>query len=64
MSAIETLRAFLVAGAAIAAVVSAFRGLWLAALILTTAVIIHGFLTVHLRRTRNTARASDLSGQV
>jgi hypothetical protein len=52
MNAIETLRAFLVAGAAIAAVVAAFQGVWVATFILTLAVLVHGFLTYYLRRNR------------
>ena len=52
MSAIETLRAILVAGAAVAAVLSAAFGQWSAALILLAAVGVHGYATRYVRRLR------------
>lgn len=52
MSAIETLRAILVAGAVVAAVIAALYGLWLTVVVLVAAVGVHGFVTLHLRRLR------------
>lgn len=60
MSAIETLRAILVAGAVVAAVVATTYGRWITAAVLLGAVAVHGYTTLYLRRLRlaRTARSS------
>lgn len=50
MSSINTMRGLLVAGAAFAAVVAAFFGLWSVVFLFAVGVAAHGALTVHLRR--------------
>jgi hypothetical protein len=52
MSAIETLRAILVGGAAVAAVIAGLLGLWLTVVILVAAILVHGYTTLYLRRLR------------
>lgn len=50
MDAINTLRAVLVGGAGLAAVVAAVFGWWMTAVILLVGIALHGALWVHLRR--------------
>lgn len=50
MSSIQTLRAILVAGAALAGVVALFMGQYGVAVYMALAVAIHGGFTVYLRR--------------
>lgn len=50
MASLNALRALLVGGAVIAALVAAVYGLWLTVAIMGAAVVVHGFLTVRLRR--------------
>ena len=52
MATINMLRGVLVAGAALAAVIAAVYGQWVAAFVLFVAVVAHGVLWLHLHRTR------------
>jgi hypothetical protein len=52
MDALNTLRAILVAFAAVAAVLLGVRGEWTPALVLTLGIVAHGLLWVHLWRQR------------
>lgn len=50
MQTLETLRGVLIAGAVFALVVAVFLGLWLPAVVLAVAVLVHGVLTPFIRR--------------
>jgi hypothetical protein len=50
MDAVNSLRAVLVAGAALAAVVAAVAGMWLTVAILAVGLVGHGLLWVRLHR--------------
>jgi hypothetical protein len=50
MDSINTLRAILVAGAAVAAVIAAFEGVWLATAVLAIGVAGHLLFWVYLHR--------------
>lgn len=50
MSSIETLRAILVTGAVVAAIVAMITGFWIAAFVLAFAVGVHGVATPVIRR--------------
>jgi hypothetical protein len=52
MSAIETLRAILVGATVVTAVLAAGFGRWSTAVILAVAVLVHGYVTLYLRRLR------------
>jgi len=52
MDALNTLRAILVAFAAVAAVLLGVRGEWTPALVLTAGIVAHGLLWVYLYRQR------------
>ncbi|CAN5395527.1 hypothetical protein BH23ACT7_BH23ACT7_09830 [soil metagenome] len=51
MAAVNTLRAILVAGAVLAAVVAAANRQWAAAAVLVVGVAVHGLLSVYQHRT-------------
>jgi hypothetical protein len=50
MQSVNTMRAVLVAGAVLAAVVAAIFGLWSVVGIMVTAVVAHGLMWVYLHR--------------
>jgi hypothetical protein len=50
MDAINTMRAVLVGGAGMAAIVAAFFGWWLTTVILAVGIVLHVALWVHLHR--------------
>lgn len=50
MQTLETLRGVLIAGAVFALVVAVFLGLWLPAVVLAVAVVVHGVFTPFIRR--------------
>jgi hypothetical protein len=54
MQQVNALRAILVAGAVIAAVLTALAGFWSATAVLTVGVVGHALLWRHLRRTSST----------
>lgn len=51
MQQVNALRAILVAGAVIAALLTAFTGQWIAAVLLTIGIACHALLWRHLHRT-------------
>lgn len=59
MEQVNAMRAVLVAGALVAAVICAAFGIWSAALVLLVGVIAHGMLWVHLHRSSATSVPSD-----
>jgi hypothetical protein len=62
MDALNTLRAILVAFAAVAAVLLGVRGEWTPALVLTLGIVAHGLLWVYLWRQRRRDAAETISG--
>jgi hypothetical protein len=62
MDALNTLRAILVAFAAVAAVLLGVRGEWTPALVLTAGIVAHGLLWVHLWRQRQRDSAQAIAG--
>jgi hypothetical protein len=62
MDALNTLRAILVAFAAVAAVLLGVRGEWTPALVLTAGIVAHGLLWVHLWRQRQRDGAQAVAG--
>jgi len=62
MDALNTLRAILVACAAVAAVLLGVRGEWTPALVLTAGIVAHGLLWVHLWRQRQRDRDALVTG--
>jgi hypothetical protein len=62
VDALNTLRAILVAFAAIAAILLGVRGEWTPALVLTAGIIAHGLLWVHLFRQRRRDSEQAIAG--
>jgi len=62
VDALNTLRAILVAFAAVAAVLLGVRGEWTPALVLTLGIVAHGLLWVHLFRQRRRDGAAAIEG--
>lgn len=59
MQQVNAMRAILVAGAVIAATLTAFAGQWVAAVLLTAGVGCHALLWRHLHRTPSAAEAEE-----
>ncbi len=62
MDSLNTLRAILVAFAAVAAVLLGLRGEWTPALVLTAGIVAHGALWIHLWRQRVRDRERTIAG--
>jgi hypothetical protein len=62
MDALNTLRAILVAFAAVAAVLLGVRGEWTPALVLSAGIAAHGMLWVYLYRQRARDREATIAG--
>jgi len=62
VDALNTLRAILVACAAVSAVLLGLRGEWAPALVLTVGITAHGLLWLHLRRQRARDRDETIAG--
>jgi Flp pilus assembly protein TadB len=62
LDALNTLRAILVAFAAIAAVLLGVRGEWTPALVLTAGIVAHGLLWVYLFRQRRRDAEQTIAG--
>jgi hypothetical protein len=62
LDALNTLRAILVAFAAIAAVLLGVRGEWTPALVLTAGIVAHGLLWVYLFRQRRSDAEQTIAG--
>ena len=62
MDALNTLRAILVAFAAVAAVLLGLRGEWTPALVLTVGIVAHGLLWVYLWRQRRRDSEQAIAG--
>jgi len=62
VDALNTLRAILVAFAAVAAVLLGVRGEWTPALVLAVGIVAHGLLWVHLWRQRRRDSEQAIAG--
>lgn len=62
MDALNTLRAILVAFAAVAAILLGVRGEWTPALMLALGIVAHGLLWVHLWRQRRRDSEEAIAG--
>ena len=62
MDALNTLRAILVAFAAISAILLGVRGEWTPALVLTLGIVAHGLLWVYLARQRRRDSEQAIQG--
>jgi hypothetical protein len=62
MDALNTLRAILVAFAAVAAILLGVRGEWTPALVLTAGIVAHGLLWVYLFRQRRRDGRTAIEG--
>jgi hypothetical protein len=62
VDALNTLRAILVAFAAVAAILLGVRGEWTPALVLTAGIVAHGMLWVHLFRQRRRDSEQAIAG--
>jgi membrane protein implicated in regulation of membrane protease activity len=59
MDQVNALRAILVAGAVVAALLTALAGIWVATALFTVGVVAHALLWRHLRRSAASAPTSD-----
>jgi hypothetical protein len=62
LDALNTLRAILVAFAAVAAILLGVRGEWTPALVLSLGIVAHGLLWVYLFRQRRRDAAAAIAG--
>ena len=56
MESVNTMRAVLVAGAVLAAIVAAIVGQWTVVLVLLAAIVAHGLMWVYLHRLHSRSR--------
>jgi hypothetical protein len=59
MDQVNALRAILVAGAVVAALLTALAGIWVATALLSVGVVAHALLWRHLRRTASSTSTPD-----
>jgi membrane protein implicated in regulation of membrane protease activity len=59
MDQVNALRAILVAGAVVAALLTALAGIWVATALFSVGVVAHALLWRHLRRTASPTSTSD-----